>query len=103
MPGRLEDLHTRFRDHTLRIFAKHGMTNFLFWRPVADQPAMTDKMVYLLAFPSQEARNESWKAFGADEEWKKVAADSQKTGPMLISPGGVVSVQLTPTYYSPLR
>ncbi len=103
MPGRLEDLHTRFRDHTLRIFAKHGMTNFLFWRPVADQPAMTDKMVYLLAFPSQEARNESWKAFGADEEWKKVAADSQKTGPMLISPGGVVSVQLTPTDYSPLR
>lgn len=102
-PGRLEDLHTRFRDHTLRIFAKHGMTNYLYWRPVADQPAMTDKMVYLLAFPNQEARNESWKAFGADEEWKKVAADSQKTGPMLISPGGVVSVQLTPTDYSPLR
>ena len=25
------------------------------------------------------------------------------TGPMLISPGGVVSVQLTPTDYSPLR
>ena len=103
MPGRLEDLHTRFRDHTLRIFAKHGMTNFLYWRPVADQPAMTDKMVYMLAFPNQEARNASWKAFGADPEWKTVSDNSQKTGPMLISPGGVVSVQLTPTDYSPLR
>lgn len=102
-PGRIEDLHTRFRDHTLRIFAKHGMTNYLYWRPVADQPAMTDKMVYLLAFPNQEARNESWKAFGADPEWKTVSDNSQKTGPMLISPGGVVSIQLTPTDYSPLR
>ena len=102
-PGRLEDLHTRFRDHTLRIFAKHGMTNFLYWRPVADQPAMTDKMAYMLAFPSPEARAASWKAFGADPEWKTVSDNSQKTGPMLISPGGVVSVQLTPTDYSPLR
>lgn len=103
MPGRLEDLHTRFRDNTLRIFAKHGMTNYLYWRPVADQPAMTDKMVYLLAFPSQDARNKSWSAFGADPEWKTVSDNSQKTGPMLISPGGVVSIQLTPTDYSPLR
>jgi NIPSNAP len=92
MPGRLEDLHTRFRDHTLRIFAKHGMTNYLYWRPVADQPAMTDKMVYLLAFPSQAARGAAWAAFGADPEWTKVAADSQKTGPMLATPGGVVSI-----------
>jgi hypothetical protein len=103
MPGRLEDLHSRFRDHTLGIFAKHGMTNMLYWRPVADQPSMTDKMVYLLAFPSQAARTAAWTAFGADPAWKKVSDDSQKTGPMLISPGGVVSVQLTPTDYSPLR
>jgi len=102
-PGKLENLHTRFRDHTLRIFAKHGMTNYLYWRPAADQPAMNDKMVYLLAFPNQEARNESWKAFGADPEWKTVSDNSQKTGPMLASPGGVVSIQLTPTDYSPLR
>ena len=60
-------------------------------------------MVYLLAFPNQEARNESWKAFGADPEWKTVSDNSQKTGPMLASPGGVVSIQLTPTDYSPLR
>lgn len=103
MPGRLEDLHARFRNNTLRIFAKHDMTSMLYWRPAPNQPKMADKMVYLLAFPSQEARNASWTAFSADPEWKKVSDESQKTGPMLTSPGGVISVQLTPTDYSPLR
>jgi hypothetical protein len=102
-PGKLEDLHSRFRDHTLRIFTKHGMTNMLYWRPTGGQPTMENKMVYLLSFPSVEARNASWTAFSADEEWKKVAADSQKNGTILISPGGVVSVQMRPTDYSPLK
>jgi hypothetical protein len=102
-PGKLENLHTRFRDHTLRIFGKHGMTNMLYWRPAEGQAAMENKMVYLLEFPTQAARTTSWQAFGADPEWQKVAADSQKDGTILVSPGGVVSVQLTPTDYSPLR
>ncbi len=101
--GKLEDLHSRFRDHTLRIFAKHGMTSVLYWRPTGGQPQMDNKMVYLMAYPSVEARNASWTAFSADAEWKKVAADSQKNGPILISPGGVVSVQMHPTDYSPLK
>jgi hypothetical protein len=101
--GKLEDLHSRFRDHTLRIFARHGMTNMLYWRPTGGQPQTDNKMIYLLAFPSVEARNASWSAFSADEEWKKVAADSQKNGTILVSPGGVVSVQMQPTDYSPLK
>ena len=103
MPGRLEDLHARFRNHTLAIFKKHGMTSMGYWRPIDGQKGMEDKMTYLLAFPNLDARNKSWAAFSADPEWKKVSADSQKTGPMLVSPGGVVSVYLTPTDYSPLR
>lgn len=102
-PGKLENLHTRFRDHTLRIFAKHGMTNFLYWRPVEGQPEMENKMVYLLAFPNIDARTTAFRNFSADPEWQKVAADSQRDGAILISPGGVVSVQLEPTDYSPLK
>lgn len=102
-PGKLENLHARFRDNTLRIFAKHSMTSVLYWRPVDGQAGMDNKMVYLLAFPNVSARNDAWAAFSADEEWKKVAADSQKDGPLLVSPNGVVSVQLSPTDYSPLR
>jgi NIPSNAP len=102
-PGKLENIHARFRDHTMRIFSRLGMTNFHYWRPVADQPTQTDKMMYLMAYPTPAARTTMWQAFSADEEWKKVSAESQVGGQLLKTPGGVVSVQLTPTDYSPLR
>ena len=102
-PGKLENIHARFRDHTTRIFSRIGMTNYLYWRPVADQPAQTDKMMYLMAYSTPAARTTMWQAFSADEEWKKVSAESQVDGQLLKTPGGVVSVQLTPTDYSPLR
>lgn len=102
-PGKLENVHARFRDHTRDLFAKHGMTSIAYWRPVAGQPQMDDRMVYLLAFPSAEARAASFHAFGADPEWRKAAADSEAGGPILAQPGAIVSVQLVPTDYSPLR
>ncbi|MBI1359417.1 MAG: NIPSNAP family protein [Alphaproteobacteria bacterium] len=101
-PGKLEYLHERFRDHTLDIFAKHGMTSVLYWRPEPGQAGMEDRMTYLLAFPSVAARNEDWKAFSSDSEWVRVAADSNKDGPLLTQ-NGVVSVLLKPTAYSPLK
>ena len=102
-PGKLENLHNRFRNNTLRIFAKHGMGSYLYWRPTGGQPGWENRMVYLLDFPSKAQRDSAWAAFSADPEWQKVAADSQKDGPILISPGGVISVQLVPTDYSPLK
>lgn len=102
-PGKLETLHNRFRSNTLRIFSRHGMGSFLYWRPAGGQPGWENKMVYLLDFPNVAARNSAWAAFSADPEWQKVAADSQKAGTILVSPGGVVSVQVVPTDYSPLK
>lgn len=101
-PGKLENVHARFRDHTIGIFKRLGMTNIIYLRPVTDQPAQADKMTYILAYPNLEARASTWKAFGADEEWKKVSAESQKDGQLLI-PGGVNSTLLIPTDYSPLK
>ena len=101
--GKLENVHTRFREHTTTIFSRLGMTNFMYWRPVADQPALENKMVYMLAYPTPAARTTMWQAFSADPEWVKVRDASEKAGPLLVSPGGVVSIQLTPTDYSPLK
>lgn len=101
--GKLENVHDRFRGHTTGIFSRLGMTNFMYWRPVADQPTMVDKMVYLLAFPTPAARTTMWQAFSKDPEWQKVRDESEKNGPLLISPDGTKSVQLTPTDYSPLK
>ena len=67
--GRLDDLQARFRDHTLKLFEKHGFTNVGYWVPI-DNPE--NKLVYLLAFPNREAQEASWKAFFADPDWQDV-------------------------------
>lgn len=76
-PGRLPNLLTRFRDHTTKIFERHGMTNIGYWVPTQNEK---NALYYVLAYPSKEARDASWKAFGADPEWKKVSEESQRDG-----------------------
>jgi NIPSNAP protein len=97
--GKLGDLHKRFRDHTLRIFAKHGMTSVVYLSPM-DQPLAQNTLVYLLAHPSREAAKASWTAFVTDPEWKKVSSESQVNGPIVSK---VESMFLTATDYSPLK
>src|SRR5690606_10534857 len=60
--GKLDALNTRFRDHTLGFFEKHGMTNVGYWMPT-EGPEAGNTLVYLLAHDSREAARESWAAF----------------------------------------
>src|SRR5215475_4484522 len=99
-PGKLEELHARFRDNTLRIFKKHGMEVVGFWGPTDKEKGSENTLVYVLAFPSREAREKAWKEFGADPEWKKVAGDSEKNGKLTEK---VVSVIMMATDYSPIK
>jgi hypothetical protein len=94
-PGKLDDLLARFRDHTLKIFDKHGMANIGYWLPETNSE---NKLIYLLAFPNREARESSWKAFFADPEWQAVAKESERQGKLV---GKVESVFLQPTDFSP--
>ena len=64
-------LHSRFRDHTNRLFKKHGMSIVGFWQPVAKP----DQLIYLLAYKDAAARDAAWAAFGADPEWVKVRTE----------------------------
>ena len=93
--GKLEALHARFRDHTIGLFEKHGMKNLHYWVP---EPNDEGKLVYLLAYPSREAREASWKAFLADPEWIAAKEKSELGGKLVAK---VESVFLTPTDYSP--
>ena len=97
--GKLADLHKRFRDHTMRIFQKHGMTNIVYLSP-QDAPQSQNTLVYLIAHPSREAAKKSWDAFRNDPEWKKVSAESQVNGPIVAK---VESMFLDPTDYSPMK
>jgi hypothetical protein len=99
-PGRLEALHKRFREHTLRFFEKHGMKNVAYWVP-QDAPARDNTLVYVLTHESRAAAKASWDAFRADPEWKKVAAASEADGGKIVE--RVESVYLDATDYSPMK
>jgi hypothetical protein len=94
-PGKLADLENRFRNHTTKIFGKHGMTNIGYWVPLENPE---NKLIYLLAYPNREARDASWKAFGADPEWKDVASKSEVNGKLVAK---VDQLFLETTDYSP--
>ena len=100
MPGKLEDIHKRFRDHTLRIFAKHGMTVAGFWGPVYKKDGSENKLVYMLSFKNREERDAKWKEFAADPEWQKVAKESEANGKLLEK---IDSVFLFDTDYGPAK
>jgi hypothetical protein len=94
-PGKLEDLQARFRNHTTRLFEKHGMVNIGYWLPLTNAE---NKLVYLLAYPSRQARDQAWKAFGADPDWQAAARESERNGKLVSK---AESVFLTPTDFSP--
>jgi len=95
-PGKLDALHARFRDHTTKLFAKHGMTNVGYFVPVGDNPER--KLVYFLAYPDPKAREASWAAFVNDPEWKAAHAASEKDGKLVEK---ATETFLTTTDYSP--
>ena len=97
--GKLDALLTRFKDHTVDIFNKHGMTSIGYWLP-ADEPLKGKTLVYLLAFPSREAATKDWADFRNDPEWKKVSAASEANGKIVEK---VDSVFLTPTEFSKIK
>jgi hypothetical protein len=98
-PGNLENLHARFRDHTIRIFENNGMKIVGFWSPTNEDEA-DDTLIYVLEHASQEAANASWQAFGQDPEWKAVSDASNANGPIL---AGVERRYMLATDYSPLQ
>jgi hypothetical protein len=83
--GKLEALKARFRDHTIEIFKRHGIESLGYWIPQDPEKSKTTLM-YILIHPSREAALKNWAEFGADPEWKKVAAESEVNGKILAKP-----------------
>ena len=97
--GKLPELQARFRNHTMRMFEKHGMKNVGYWVP-QDAPAKDNTLIYIISHESREAAKKSWAAFGADPEWQKVAKESQMNGKIV---AGITSVYMDPADYSPIK
>ena len=98
-PGKLPLLHRRFREHTMELFARHGMTNVAYWTP-EDSMLRDNTLVYLLAYPSRQAARDSWAAFSADTEWQRVRTESEANGKIVEK---VASLFLDPTDFSTMK
>ncbi len=81
-PGKLPNLITRFKDHTLKLFEKHGMVNLPYWSTV-EADGSQGKLVYLLGHASVDAAKASFKSFGADPDWIK-ARDASEAGGKIV-------------------
>ena len=96
VPGKINALVDRFRDHAVPLFEKHGMTNIGFWVPTDDAGQPTESLVYLVAHDSREAAQKSWEAFWADPEWTSAREGEQVTA-------SASTKFLDPTDFSALR
>ena len=97
VPGKLDELLARFRDHTMKIFERHGMKNVAYWTPV-DEPQKSNTLIYILEHPSRAAAVDNWKSFQDDPEWKKVKAKSEENGKLVEK---VDSTYMSMTDFSP--
>jgi hypothetical protein len=97
--GKLPDLLARFRNHTVQIFEKHGMTSIGYWVP-QDAPLSQNTLIYILAHPSREAAKKNWAAFQSDPEWQKVQKESEANGKIV---NNVVSVFMDATDFSAIK
>lgn len=82
LPGKLDSLVARFRDHTDKLFAKHGIKSVAYWTAL-DEPVKSSTFFYILEHPNREAAVANWQAFQDDPEWKSVKAKSEANGKLV--------------------
>jgi hypothetical protein len=99
LEGKLPDLLARFKNHTVKLFEKHGMTNIGYWVP-QDEPKSKNTLVYILAYPSRDAAKKAWDAFRVDPEWIKARDASEAKGKIVER---VESAFLSPTDFSKIK
>jgi len=97
-PGKLDALKARFRDHTIKLFDRHGIKSVAYWTPV-DEPLKGNTLVYILQHPSREEAAANWKSFQEDAEWKSVKEKSEVNGKLTEK---IDSTFLALTDFSPL-
>lgn len=99
LEGRLDALQARFRNHTVKLFERHGITNIGYFTP-QDAPLAGKTLIYLLAHPSREAAKKNFDAFRKDPDWLKAREASEVSGKIVEK---VESVFLDPTDYSAIK
>ncbi len=95
--GRMKDINDRFANHTVKIWARHGIKPVGFWENVIGP---NNTLVYMLAWESLADREKKWAAFQSDPEWIKVSAETNKNGQIVLKTNNTI---MKPTAYSPMQ
>lgn len=96
-PGRMNDLHERFRKTTLGLFAKHGMK--LVAAFTSDIGEYNNILTYILAFESHAQREIAWSSFLSDTQWINAYEESNSKGNIVVRWHSQIGL---PTDYSPI-
>lgn len=99
LPGKIENIQTRFRDHTRDLFDKQGLKNYPYWLTV-EKDGVQPKLVYLLGHDSKEAFNASFDRFRVDPDWVKVRDASEAPGKIVEK---IDAVFYTALPFSPMK
>lgn len=94
--GRLDDVVARFRNHTTKLFEKHGMVNVGYWIP-REQP---NTLIYIISHANRDAATKSWDAFRKDPDWITARTASEMNGPIVLK---TQSVFMDATNFSGLK
>lgn len=97
-PGKMRPLLARFRDHTMELFERHGITNVGYW--LNSVGGRNDELWYIVSFEDHGQRERAWASFAADEEWREVRAASEADGPLVHH---IENRILAPLEWSPLK
>ena len=97
--GKMDALNARFRDHTCKLFEKHGMKNIGYWQAIEPKDGK-QVLIYILAHDSEEAAKKNWDAFQNDPDWKKIKDESEKDGALVAK---IEKVFVKATDYSPIK
>ncbi|WP_395767416.1 NIPSNAP family protein [Aquirufa sp.] len=100
LPGRNPAILSRFKNHTLKLFKKHGINSVAYFTTIEKDPNVQSQLVYLVSHPSESAAKTAWEAFVNDPKWKQVSEDSQKDGKIIEK---LESIFMSPTSFSTIR
>ncbi|MBI3879486.1 MAG: NIPSNAP family protein [Verrucomicrobia bacterium] len=102
--GKVAAIDARFRDHTIKLFEKHGIVNLGYWHPTDAAQGAGSRLIYIVAHPSKEGGLANFKEFGADPDWQAARkASEEKAGGSLTIKGGVKSTYMKAVDFSPIK
>jgi hypothetical protein len=98
IPGQLPALISRFQNHTLRFWEKHGIRQAGFWTTLVGKSHL--QLTYMLVWDNLAEREKRWGAFVADPEWIAATAESERNGQLIQN---ISSELLVPTEFSSVQ